>query len=55
MAGATAYGQISKVLTTAVACRARLAIVAINSPRVMETVATARLKVMVVRIDLRYS
>ncbi len=53
MAGATAYGQMSNVRTIAVARRARLAMVAINSPTVIDTVATARLKVNVVRIDLR--
>ena len=54
IAGATAYGQISRVLTRAVARRARLAMVAINKPKVIETVATAMLKVIVVIIDLRY-
>ncbi len=53
MAGATAYGQMRRVLTRAVARRARLAMVAINKPKVIETVATAILKVIVVTIDFR--
>ena len=53
IAGAIAYGQISRVRVNVVIFSTRFAIVARNNPEAMETKATEPLKIKVVINDFR--